>query len=161
MQAFDAVFGTQQHVLWWQECLRALVIFAYGLVLMRSSGRRTFGRWSALDIIVSIMLGSSLSRAVTGGAPFGGTMAAMGVVVGLHWILARVSAVSPKAAAALEGKPVELVLAGNRDEAAMRRFSISRPDLQEALHGAGIMRLAEAHLVILEPSGKISVLKQG
>ncbi|HET8995782.1 MAG TPA: YetF domain-containing protein [Acetobacteraceae bacterium] len=161
MQAFHAVFGSQHHVLWWQECLRALLMFAYGLVLMRSSGRRTFGRWSALDIVVSIILGSSLSRALTGSAPLGGTMAAMAVMIGLHWVLARAAAQSRKLAGTLEGEPIALVQAGRRNEPAMRHFSVSAPDLEEALHGAGIMDIAEARLALLEPSGKITVLKQG
>ncbi len=46
-----------------------MLIFAYGLVLVQLSGRRTFGKWSALDVIVSIMLDSSQSRALTGSAP--------------------------------------------------------------------------------------------
>lgn len=160
MQAFHAVFGNLHHVTWWQECLRALVIFAYGLALMRSSGRRTFGRWSALDIVVSIILGSSFSRALTGAAPFGGTLAAMTVMVALHWVLARSAALSPKLAHMLEGKPIALVLAGNRNDSAMRRSSVTIPDLEEALHGAGIMHVTDAHLALLEPSGKITVLKQ-
>lgn len=161
MQALQAVFGTQQHIVWWQECVRALVVFAYGLGLMRISGRRTFGRWSALDIVVSIVFGSSLSRALTGNAPFGGTLAAMTVLIALHWALARAVTVSPKVADALEGESVTLAEAGTLNDEGMRGFSVSGRDLHEALRGAGILHLAEARLVMLEPSGKISVVKQG
>jgi len=48
-----------------QECVRTVLVFAYGLLLVRLAGRRIFGKWSALDIIVSIMVGSNLSRALT------------------------------------------------------------------------------------------------
>lgn len=66
MDVVNAVVGTQNHVSPGQECARAVLIFAYGLFLMRHSGRRTFGKWSALDVIVSVIVGSTFSRALTG-----------------------------------------------------------------------------------------------
>jgi uncharacterized membrane protein YcaP (DUF421 family) len=36
------------------------------LAIVRFVGRRVFGEWAALDIIVSIVVGSNLSRALTG-----------------------------------------------------------------------------------------------
>jgi uncharacterized membrane protein YcaP (DUF421 family) len=159
MGALLSVFGTMQHVTWWQECLRATVIFAYGLLLMRATGRRTFGRWSALDIVMSIILGSSLSRALTGSAPLGGTLAAMTLIMVLHWVLARAASSSPRFSALVEGMPVALARAGARDETTMQSYSVSQSDLEEALRGRGVQNLADTRLVMLEPSGKISVLK--
>ena len=161
MGGLESVFGTMQHVAWWQECLRAIVIFVYGLMLMRVSGRRTFGRWSALDIVVSIVFGSSLSRALTGNAPFPGTMAAMTVLILLHWVLARCVAKWPAISAMLEGRPIELVRDGRRNHQAMSASAVSRADLEEALHGSGIERVSEARTVSLEPSGRITVRKSG
>lgn len=83
------LFGPQGHPLWWQECARAALIFAYGLALVRIAGRRVFGKWSALDIIVSVIVGSNLSRALTGSAPLFGTLAATTLLMALHWVLAQ------------------------------------------------------------------------
>jgi uncharacterized membrane protein YcaP (DUF421 family) len=66
-----------------QECARAVVIFFYGLVMLRLSGRRTFAQLSAVDLILSIIVGSNLSRAMTGGVPFWGTLASVAVLVAL------------------------------------------------------------------------------
>lgn len=161
MAALDSVFGTMQHVAWWQECLRAPLVFAYGLIIVRFSGRRTFGRWSALDIVVSIVFGSSLSRVLTGNAPFGGTIAAVTLLIGLHWLLARATAKSVKVSRFVEGKPVELARAGNEHAEMLTNWSVSRLDLAEALRGAGVERVDQVHRVVLEPSGKITVVKQG
>ena len=57
MSDLNIIFGTMQHVTWWQECLRGIVVFGYGLLLVRLTGRPTFGRWSAPDIVISIILG--------------------------------------------------------------------------------------------------------
>ena len=161
MTVLNSVFGTLQHMEWWQECLRALVIFIYGLTLMRISGRRTFGRWSALDIVVSIVFGSSLSRALTGNAPFGGTMAAMTVLMALHWFLARAVVKSHRVSQFFEGEPIQLARGGNSDDATMANWAVSHADLAEALRGSGIQHVSDAHVVMLEPSGKITVVKKG
>ena len=54
---FVAAFSPKGDITSRQECLRAMLILVYGLVLVRLAGRHVFGKWSALDIIVSIMVG--------------------------------------------------------------------------------------------------------
>src|SRR3954452_1615306 len=103
-----AVFGAQGQLLWWQECLRTLLIFAYGLALVRIAGRRVFGKWAALDIIVSIIVGSNLSRALTGSVALWGTLAATRVLMILHCILAQATAQSPRLSRLLEGRSIHL-----------------------------------------------------
>lgn len=157
---FDAIFGVMQHVAWWQECLRTIIAFAYGLAILRLSGRRTFAAWSAIDIIVSIMFGSSMSRVITGNAPMPGTIAAMSLLVFLHWLTARAVAQSNKLSLILEGPPIAIGRSGNLDPKAQLNELVSQSDLEEALRGSGIESIAEARLIVVEPSGKISVLKQ-
>ena len=55
MAWFTTAFGQTSHVSVLQECARAVLIFAYGLLLVRVAGRRIFGKWAAIDIIVSII----------------------------------------------------------------------------------------------------------
>jgi uncharacterized membrane protein YcaP (DUF421 family) len=86
------IFGSGPPLSAAQECARAALVFAYGLLLVRVAGRRVFGKWSALDIIVSIVVGSNLSRALTGDAPLWGTLAATTLLMALHWVLAHASA---------------------------------------------------------------------
>src|SRR3954454_16935665 len=90
-----AIFGSGSDLAWYQECARAAVIFVYGLALVRIAGRRIFGKWSALDIVVSIIIGSNLSRTLTGNAQLWGTLAATTLLVALHWVLARLVVSSP------------------------------------------------------------------
>ena len=88
---------------------------------------RVFGKWSALDIIVSIMVGSNLSRALTGSAPLVGTLAATTLLMALHWVLAQLAA---------------------RDRSTMLWDSISEHDLQEALREHGVNNLGATRLVM-------------
>jgi len=152
------VFGVTNHVEWWQEVPRAIVIFVFGLILLRLSGRRAFARWSALDIVVSIIVGSSLSRALTGSAPLGGTLLAMALFAFLHWLLARSASRSAWLARLLEGDAVILGQSGTVSQQQLRRHNISATDLQEALRKEGIANLAKTRQITLEPSGNITVI---
>lgn len=156
----DTLFGTTGHLTWWQECARAVVVFAYGLALVRVAGRRVFGKWSALDIVVSIVVGSNLSRVLTGGAPLWETMAATTLFMALHFIFAHVATRSPAWSRLLEGNPIVLGADGHVKDDELKRRAVSPSDLDEALHNAGIERIEEARRVILEPSGKISLSKK-
>lgn len=152
------IFGQTKQVEWWQELPRAVVIFVYGLLLLRISGRRTFARWSALDIILSVITGSCLGRALTGGAPLGGTMLAVLLLTALHWVLARCSAHSDRFAHLVEGKPVVIGEAGALLEPQMLHYNISETDCHEALRMRGINDVAQTRRITLEPSGNITVL---
>jgi len=105
MGLLSTIFGETGNLTIAQECARAVLILIYGLAILRIAGRRIFGKWSALDIIVSIIVGSNLSRALTGSAPLLGTIAATTVLVGLHWVLARVAAHRQPSRASSKARP--------------------------------------------------------
>jgi uncharacterized membrane protein YcaP (DUF421 family) len=153
------VFGTSHDITWWQEMARAILVFLYGLILLRIVGRRAFGRWSALDILVSIVIGSNLSRALTGSAPLGGTLAATTLIMACHWGLAHAVALWPAFSRLVEGYPVELARNGRPHSRVMLREGISKADLHEALRQSGVEELPATRLVTLELSGRISIVK--
>jgi uncharacterized membrane protein YcaP (DUF421 family) len=154
------LFGTGEHLTWWQESTRAVLVFIYGLTLVRVTGRRAFGKWSALDIIVSIIIGSCLSRTITGNAPLGGTLLAMAVLMALHWVLAHSTARYPSVSRLVEGSSIELARSGVERTDARIANAISAKDLSEALRKAGVEGVADTRLVMLEPSGNITVIKR-
>jgi uncharacterized membrane protein YcaP (DUF421 family) len=161
-QFLIAVFGVKDHLTIAQEGARAVLIFAYGLVLLRMIGSRLFGRWSALDFVLTIMVGSALARAMSGGAPLLGTMIAAAIWAVLHSALAYGTARSVRLARILEGKEVYLIRDGRIDHAARIRNLISEADLREALRQHGIdgeSNAGKVKAMTLEPSGKLSVIK--
>jgi uncharacterized membrane protein YcaP (DUF421 family) len=159
MHVWTQIFGPGPGLTWAQECARGAVIFVFGLIMVRVSGRRSFGRWSPLDIVVSIVVGSSLSRALTGSAQLAGTLLAVSVIMVLHWLLARASARWGRLARIVEGVPIEISRDGKVDRAKLAKQSISEIDLAEALRQGGVGSLSETRVLTLEPSGKITVLR--
>ena len=154
------LFGIQNHLTLPQECARAVLIFFYGLLLLRLSGRRTFGNWSALDVIISIIIGSALARALTGSAPLPGTLAAAAVLTALHVALGYLVAHSKAASRIVEGAAIELGADGKIDHRARRRSMISECDLHEALRAEGVEDATATKRIVLEAGGAISVIKQ-
>ena len=159
MALFDTIFGAHGEISVAQECARAVLIFGYGLLLVRLAGRRVFGRWAAIDIVVSIIVGSNLSRALTGNAPLLGTLVASTLLMFLHWLLSLGAAHSAFVSRLVEGRPRILGRDGRVDHRQDLRTAISKADLGEALRQAGVERVDQTRLLVLEPSGKISVLK--
>lgn len=158
----DALLGTTHDVNAAQECLRALIIFLYGLIVLRLSGRRTFARMSALDFIITIVVGSVLAQAMSGSVPIGPAMVGVATLIFLHVLVAFAVARSDRASRIIEGPSVSLLRDGALDEKARLGCKISRADLVEALRGRGVDGLKELQNVKalqLEPSGKISVIK--
>lgn len=158
----ESIFGGKEPTAL-QECTRAVLIFCYGLLMLRLSGRRTFAEMSAIDLVISIIVGSNLSRAMTGGVPFWGTLASVIVLVGLHLALAHAVARSPGLSRWVEGRPIILALDGTIVEKSRLASKISMCDLEESLREKGLDGLEEigkTKKLVLEPSGKISVIKK-
>lgn len=156
----DDIFGTTSPLSWTQEMARATLIFIYGLVLVRVLGRRVFGKWAALDIVISIVIGSNLSRALTGNAQLWETLFATTLLLVLHWLLSHAVARSPWLSRMLEGKAVVLGQGGSVEDEKLRRHAVSDADLAEAIRKVGIADAVESELIVLEPNGNISVVKE-
>ena len=147
------------HIAPWQMCVRALVVFACGLALVRLAGARTFARASPVDIVVSVVLGSNLSRAITGSAQLLPTLLASAVIVAAHAALIRLGVYSHRAGVLMKGRPAILIKDGRECAGAVRREGVSRGDFEELLREAGVTDVGEVRLAVRERSGKISVLK--
>jgi uncharacterized membrane protein YcaP (DUF421 family) len=160
MITFDTIFGTTHDISVAQECARAVLVMLWGLLLLRLAGRRIFGRWAALDIVVAIIVGSSLSRALTGNAPLFGTLLATSVLALLHWALAKAAVHSRAVSRLLEGKAVELGRDGTMHKATIRRHNVTHADVAESLHQASLEEADGMRRVFLEPSGRIVVWRR-
>jgi uncharacterized membrane protein YcaP (DUF421 family) len=53
-----------------QMGLRAAIVFVVTVAIVRLGKKRFLGRATTFDVILGIMLGSTVSRAITGTAPF-------------------------------------------------------------------------------------------
>ncbi len=140
--------------------VRALVVFFYGLALVRIAGKRVFGRWGAIDILLSIIIGSNLSRALTGSAPLVETLVATTVLVLVHDLLTRLALLVPALGPLFKGQPGKIGQDGRFDPKALRRHGIGGHDVEEALREAGLKNESAVDEAWIERNGDISILKR-
>ncbi len=75
----------------WQMGLRALVVYVLAVFIVRFGEKRFIGKFSAFDVILGFMLGSILAGAITGSSSFFPSLAAAVVLVGLHFVFAKIA----------------------------------------------------------------------
>ena len=155
-----AVFGDKsQTMTWWQMSARAVVVFLYGTALIRFAGTRVFGKGAAFDIILSVIIGSNLSRALTGNAALWETLITTTVLIVLHWVVAEIAFRSKAFATLVKGKPQVLIRDGRIDERVRSREDIGQRDIEAALRSSGLERVEDVKKAVLERDGSISVIE--
>ena len=123
----QGIFGADAvHILWWQMAIRAVIVFLAGVLLIRLVGARTFARGSPLDIVVAVILGSNLSRAITGSVQLWPTLLASAVIVAVHAVLIRATLLSHPVALLLKGRPAILLEDGVAKGDVLKREGISK-----------------------------------
>lgn len=159
MEALQVVIGVEgQDISWLQMSLRAGLIFILGVLIVRFAATRAFGKWSALDIILAVIVGSNLSRALTGNAPFLPTVIATILLVVLHGLLSMGAARWSWLSTLTKGASVRLIRDGEVDEAALRHAGLGHGDLRMALREAGHDDPGQVKSASLERNGDISVV---
>ena len=143
-----------------QVAARAILIYVVGLFLVRLGKSRLVGRVSGLDILVGFILGSLLSRGITGHASLSGTTVSSAAVVAAHWLFTWLGVRSHFFGDLTKGHPVQLIKDGRLLPENMKRSHISEHDLLETarLHGVSdLSRVAEA---FKERNGDMSIVKR-
>lgn len=153
------LIGTKDDIEWWQMAIRAFIIFIVAIFLVRISNKRIFGKHSAFDIVLGIMLGSILSRAITANSPFFSTILAATVLVLLHRLMGFIAWKYDWFGSLVKGNHQMLIDNGKVNWDTMAKKNISRRDLEEALHMQGnVLDIDNIQYAFLERSGDISVI---
>lgn len=139
--------------------LRAFTIYLIALLLLRIGGIRTFGKKSTFDMVVSILLGAVLSRAVVGASPYWPTVFAGLVIVVLHRILAWLCMHYSGLGTLLKGKERILYQEGHFSKEDMDKSFLTEGDLLESVRlQTNCDSMDQVKKIYLERSGRISVI---
>src|SRR5918912_4555624 len=112
-----------------QMALRAVVVYVVAVLIVRIGKKRFMGRATAFDVILGIMLGSIVSRAVTGNAPFFPALIVSGVLVAMHWLFSFIALRWHAFGVAVKGRPLLLVRDSRIEHQAMRKAHMTEQDL--------------------------------
>jgi len=161
MEWIRIIFGEGKDLDTLQMSCRAVVAFLITLALIRIAGIRTFGKKSAFDNVIIIMLGSIMSRIVVGASPFIPTTVACLAFVLVHWVLARISWSSDLVGRWIKGERSCLYSDGRIDRENMKKARISDKDLLEGLRlKINDESMDEVEKIFIERNGEISVVKK-
>ena len=142
-----------------QIVLRTALVYVSTLIIVRLGSKRFLAEATAFDVIVGIMLGSVMSRAISGSAPFFPTLLAGIALLGLHWLFGVVAYHTSWFGAWIKGERVLLIKDGEIQRDGMRRSSITSDDLKQALRlKTNQTDPSKVELAYLERNGQISVI---
>jgi uncharacterized membrane protein YcaP (DUF421 family) len=150
----------QLTVPWWELVIRAAIVYALLLVLIRLSGRRTLGQFTPFDLLVVMLLSESVSNALSGGddSIVAGIIAAC-TLIGLNLAVAVVTARNAGVQKALQGEPVLVGRQGQIFSDVLKKHHVPNADVEQALREADC-DLQDMQCAFLESDGHISILKK-
>ena len=140
------------------------VYFVFGAML-RIWGQRLAASPRSLDLAVVTVLGAIVGRSTMGHVPtLAGGLIALGTLAALELSfrgLRRLPLPPLGRQGPARARAVVLAAAGKVHRDALHRYGLTLPMLWSSMRQAGISHPSQAALVILEPNGRISVVRTG
>lgn len=162
MDVLDTLHAVLGHhdaaITWWQMIARGVVAFVFIIALIQIN-RRAFGRSAPIDVAVAVLVGSALSRMVTGNAPVAPVLAATGLLLVLQMLLAEVGLRFPLFRKVLEHDPILLVRDGEILWEGMERARVTRLDVEASLRKKGYDDITGVRRAYLEADASISIIR--
>jgi len=155
------LFGNGEDLTALQMAVRSFIMFFIALALIRLGGMRIFGKKTAFDNILVIMLGAILARGIVGASSFFSAVAAAAVMVIIHKILAWLAMKHVWVGMIVKGYRRSLYKNGEYNLKNMRITAISKDDLMEGVRlEINSDNLDEVKEVYIEKNGQVSVVKK-
>jgi uncharacterized membrane protein YcaP (DUF421 family) len=140
---------------------RAVVVFAFLLLLTRIIGRRELASLQPFDLILLIILGDAVQQGLTqDDYSLTGSFLAVGTIAVLQVLVSWIGYRFPRVRPVLEGTPIIVVEDGALIERNLRRERLDPEEVAEAARLEGIAHLSEVKWAVLETTGKISFIKK-
>jgi len=161
MNMVITIFGQGRDLDPLQMIARTVAVFFVALLLIRISGRRSFGQRSPFDYVVAILLGATLSRAIVGASPAVATLAACLVMVLLHRALGWLCVRSRALESWVVGVERELYRDGVFNREQMSAALTTESDIMEAARlELNAPDLDGVRSAILERNGQVSLVRK-
>lgn len=153
-------FGQGKNLNPLQMTCRGIVVFLFALILLRISGRRSFGVRTPLDNIIVILLGTILGRAVVGASGFLPVMVACLAIVFLHRFVGHLIVKSVNIGNLVEGKKIVLFRDGNFIEKNLDKALVCKEDVMQGVRKSALTEnLDDIDKIYIERNGEISAIK--
>lgn len=141
--------------------LTSVLVYAGAVAALRLAGRRTLAQMSAFDVVVTIAIGSTIASTVVPPSPaVSDGLAALGALLVSQVTVAAVRQRFPATRRLLDFAPRTIFREGAFD---LRRSpgsaQVTQDEVFSMLRREGVFDLSNVHIVVLEPTGTISVAR--
>lgn len=140
---------------------RSAAVYTVIIIAFRLAGKKHVAQLSLIDFILILLVSNAVQNAMVGEdtSVEGGIIAGL-TLVAMNIILTKLIVKSERIAKIVEGEPVLLVRHGKMLTSQLKLENIRIEEVYEAMHRAGVARLEDVSLAILETDGAISIIKQ-
>lgn len=138
-QFLDRLLGlSADNISVWQMCMRAVFVYVSALLMVRALGDRRFaGKYATFDVIIGIMLGATLSRAISGSSPFFPTLLSAFALVAMHRLLSAAAFQFVWLERWIKGGPRLLIKDGKVNKRTLRQTHLTSQDLEVVMRSQG------------------------
>lgn len=138
--------------------LSTTLLLGYVVLLARTFGARTFASFTSFDFLTNVAAGSLVASAILGQSIVESSLSIL-TLVGLQWLISRLSARFSAVQNTFDNPPVVLVEKGTKLKENMRRARISDDILHQHMRSAGVLDIADVQWAVLESGGSLSIVK--
>ena len=144
-----------------EKILRAVVVYAFLVVVLRIVGKRELGQQNTLDLVVLLLIANAVQNAIIGvDNSFSGSVISVATLVVLNEGLNRAVFFSRRLQWLIDGSEEYLIRDGKPIKRALLRSGISLPQLRAIARRQGYADLSEVHTAILEANGVVSMFTE-
>lgn len=161
MELLIKIFGEGKNLNALQMSSRGVIMFFIALILIRVSGRRSFGVRTPLDNIITISLGAIMSRAVVGASDFVPVVVCCFVIVLLHRLFGWLIANSKAFGRFIEGNKMVLFEDNDFNKEHMKNALVCQEDIMQGVRKSALTDdMSKIEKVYIERNGEISAIKK-
>lgn len=147
----------------WESLLRTggigILSYLALVIMLRLTGNRTLSQMNSFDFIVTIALGSTFSSGmINKSIPLTDTLLAFAVLIGLQWLITKMSVKFKTVDNLVKSDPVLLFYHGRFYNEKMRKTRVTEEEILASIRQDGLSSLDQVEAVVLETNGKLSAV---
>jgi uncharacterized membrane protein YcaP (DUF421 family) len=145
----------------WEFIVRAVVVYAFLLILLRFTGKRQVGQLAPFDLVLLLVLSNAVQNSMNGndGTITSGLILAT-TLVGLNWLVGWATFHSKRLERIIEGRPTILIHDGVINHKSLECVQMTTHELKAALRAEGCAREEDVRFAILENNGHVTVIRK-
>ena len=141
--------------------IRAVVLYAFVVLLMRVIGRRELSTLGPVDLVLLIVLGDAIQQGLTqDDYSVTGAIIAVSTIGALQLVSSFISFRFRRARRILEGDPIVIIQDGKIIDRNMRRERMAPDEIAEEMRMQQIGSFDDVEWAIVENNGTISFVKK-